>query len=535
MSYKDLSLEEKERLNMQQKAIIHSEEDKIFVSAGPGSGKTYTLTHKITNDLKKNEGKKGIIACSFTKESSKEIKKRVNGLISDDLLSKSFIGTLDSFVYGEIVRPFVNRFLFQCDSVNYSQVKEMNFSYPTDTKRTNAITRILDNGHKWRDVPDVENYVKKWFKKFKDESIYEVSFPSYIIAAAYFLNLPDLTRLFSSKYSCIYIDEAQDLNAYQHYLIDTISDKCGLKVLMIGDGNQSIYEFRGAKPQIFNSLPSRGFKEYNIDVSVRCHHSILALSYSLFDNERIYEILENRVFLDEVYSDITSLVSSVTNVFVLVESKSRGKNLLREYIDKNIEIIYTESLPYDDNPVLKLYKDQFMELIEETLFYYFNCKNIEGRYVYSSEEYIDKLYDLGYVNERFKSKEVIKRSNESFGDYLSRILKIVNTKCPNDLINEISLLIEDEIYSNHYYLRSDINRIMTIHSSKGLESDTVVVLLEYDFSLNSSTKRKYFVAFSRAKNKLYINFTGKALNSRNRDFIVERMNSVGLIHDKIDL
>ena len=65
----------------EQEIIVNSNKKYIVVSAGPGSGKTYTIIRKAVRELKmleSNDIEKGLILCSFTREASLEIQKRLN-------------------------------------------------------------------------------------------------------------------------------------------------------------------------------------------------------------------------------------------------------------------------------------------------------------------------------------------------------------------------------------------------------------------------------------------------------------------------
>lgn len=65
----------------------------------------------------------------------------------------------------------------------------------------------------------------------------------------------DKARAVGSKYDCVFIDEYQDTNAVQDTVFSAIASECGR--FMVGDVKQSIYAFRGAKPQIFTSYRER--------------------------------------------------------------------------------------------------------------------------------------------------------------------------------------------------------------------------------------------------------------------------------------
>lgn len=528
MSYNDLAPFEQHLLIKQQEDIINSEEKKIFVSAGPGSGKTFTICKKIVRELNLIPEYKGIIACSFTKESSKSILDEVLTQSVKLNITNSFIGTIDSFVLNEIVQPFKNRYYFVCEPTNYHQINHLAVVYPKDIAKVSKLTSVLDDAEKWRETPEVLYYVKYWYQQFTEFGRYELSFPLYIIASDIISKLSGAKEYLKSKYSSLYIDEAQDLNVFQHYFINCFAKECDLSVYMIGDGYQSIYGFRGSKPHIFNDLPNKGYYQYSITVSVRCHHSILALAYSLFDEKRKFDIEEIRFYTEKIYDNTEKIKKIPTPFLVLVERKNSGKELLKLYQDSEIDIIYTETLPYDENIVLKKYKDLYMDIIEETLKFYYNCDNPIGKYIYSTSDFSNNLERLGLEIRKQKGAVFFKNGGEQYTEYLRRLLLILNLDVPLELTNEIDKLLEIDYHINHYFRRDFDRRIMTIHSSKGLEAKCVLLVLENeDFNyMREETKRKYFVAFTRAKEYLIINYQKRAVSSINQSFIQSRISTL---------
>ena len=295
-------------------------------------------------------------------------------------------------------------------------------------------------------------------------------------------------------------------------------DQCDLNVVMIGDRHQSIYGFRGAKPELFRNLPNRNFSEFNIDVSVRCHESVLALSYSLFDKDRDIDIVENCVFIDEIYSDFEKLKSLDKNFFILVESKVRARSLYDRYLSEGLDVVYSEGIDYDSG-VMVDYKDDYMDFIEESLRYFYNVDNMNSKSIYSSEEYIDFIENSGFSTKRIK-RFLVKQSDEKSIDFLIRISKLVELDFNDTLINELQTQLKNPVCANHYLKTSDKNRIMTLHASKGLECSKVIVVLEYNqYNLKYEYLRKCFVGFTRAIDSLHICFIDKAVGSLNERYI----------------
>lgn len=99
-----------------------------------GSGKTYTVVKRIEKELQEIENYQGIIACSFTKEASEELKKRINKKFD---LDNCFIGTIDSFIK-KIICNFVNRGLKAFNNWNNQVMITNNIFFPEDNIKING-------------------------------------------------------------------------------------------------------------------------------------------------------------------------------------------------------------------------------------------------------------------------------------------------------------------------------------------------------------------------------------------------------------
>ena len=257
----NISPELKEILDLEQQEIINSNEKYIFVSACPGSGKTYTVVKKIEKELNEIEKHQGIIACSFTREASEELKARIDKKLE---LNNCFIGTIDSFIK-DIIDKFINRALIKSNIFDKQVIIDKRIFFPEEYVKIdgnyiiksneknltiNELTRSYDKNHSYSIIG--KKYYSEWLKKIK-ENQYEVSFPTYFFAA-YIIKMRVFTEWFNNKFSTIYVDEAQDLNCFQHMFFKALKENTNIKIMMVGDANQSIYQFRGARPELFKSL-----------------------------------------------------------------------------------------------------------------------------------------------------------------------------------------------------------------------------------------------------------------------------------------
>lgn len=485
----EISIELKKQLDMKQQHIIQANDKYILVSACPGSGKTFTIVKKIEQQLSELKDHQGIIACSYTNEASNELKNRINKSFD---LSLSFIGTIDSLVKS-IICVFLNRTL-EVLNINKPSIIINETSFPVNDKEINRITRFYDSNEKTK--KDGNNYCKKWLSKLLNGN-YEISFPSYIFATNIVKN-KFFNDFFAERYPTIYIDEAQDLNYFQHLLLNSIKTYTNASIIMVGDPFQSIYQFRGARPELFKNLVTNGYIRYSIDISIRCHPNII------FYANKIYNLSKKKDIIEEVRvkmikrSDLTlNFLQSLSNGMFLLTDDNNTAILLYEEFKADFDIIYTKKLDIKGNDY-NLNRD----IIDELIKYYLNYDNKLDKY----KSPVDKLLQLIHTMNKKIKKQQLSVNGREITDYLQECLKLIDIDISGVTLNEINSKLIDEKYKYHYYIVEKDNRIMTIHNSKGLESNNVIILLNSNFNdpNNEEFKNKLFVAITRAKENVFI-------------------------------
>ena len=151
-----------------------------------------------------------------------------------------------------------------------------------------------------------------------------------------------------------------------------------------------------------------------------------------------------------------------------------------------------------------------MQLQKKIIKYYVNYDNENDRYKYP----IDELFL--YLNNYIKNikRKYFKLQNRTFVDFIMDISILIGIEISRETVEKIYQKLNDEKYKYYYYISDKMNKIMTIHSSKGLESNDVVIILETPYNINNEEfKNKLFVAITRAKKNVYIymkeSFSGK--------------------------
>lgn len=516
--------EVKKILTQEQNKIINSLERYILVSACPGSGKTYTIVKRIQKELNEIKEYQGVIACSFTKEASAELKSRLN---ESSNLENCFIGTIDSFVK-DIIITFVNR-LFNHVKIYENKIKIGNHltfpeknvkiegNYIKDKKdkyvTINDLTKLYDRNDFYKKIG--KSYCQEWLKKLENNNL-EISFPMYFLAAR-IVELKIFQDWFNNRFTTLYVDEAQDLNYFQHIFFNYLKNNTNVNIVMVGDERQSIYQFRGARPEFFRDLVKLGYIKFNISVSLRCHPSIIYYANKIYDAKlpKNYQCDSHVSMINEL--NVDSLKKLPGNTFILTETNDTAQELY-ELFKSDYDVIYTKKIDLNNREYYDYY--EYSDVIDELLKYYLNYNNVLDKYKYSYEK-IQKI--LFAYNPRVKQKDFDLRNNITLTEFLNQSRLKLKIDLSMKTITEIVRKLEDKKYKYNYYMLDKKNRIMTIHYSKGLENDNVVIVLNSSRDkIDNEFINKLFVAITRAKNNVFIlsqnnkivyNFVFNLLNS----------------------
>jgi superfamily I DNA/RNA helicase len=265
---------------LQQQAAIDCE-DSIVITACPGSGKTTVMKEKIRGITPNLSSHQGVIAITFTKKASEELKKRCKESAHDTKLS--FFGTIDSFCLKELILPFLGRIWD---------------GKPSDckiVKKLDSHQQLYLSGEYNSPTCD-ELSSDAGFKALYDAGILWMS--SFAALSLLIINNSvNARRYIRARYSHVFIDEYQDSSQAQHELFIKIKE-LGLIATAVGDIDQSIYQFRGSHPEFLLALTedNANFKHFELDLNHRCHPSIVNYASRVLDPE--YKLIAHE---DDIY------------------------------------------------------------------------------------------------------------------------------------------------------------------------------------------------------------------------------------------
>lgn len=506
------------KLNEEQSKVLSSSQKYIVVSACPGSGKTHTLVKLVKQELEFIKEYQGIVACSFTNESANEIKERIGEKYN---LDNSFIGTIDGFVkylislYVNRTHKFPQRVVIgnkidfpkkvpTFDGKKFLKTESPGILVSTDdctngydSKKLvtiNDITKFYDKFNAYKEL-GVRYCKEKWIKKLED-SIYEVSFPSYFFAVKV-AKLALFKDWFANHFTTIYIDEAQDLNYFQHLFFNELKKNTDVRIIMLGDPNQSIYQFRGARPELFTRLTSSGYIKYSLSYSCRCNPNVIAIANRIYNRRE--ELKEKCVWQIESI-DLDFLKSLKGGTFILTDTNPDASRLYNDFNRDGYDIVFEKRFDFENE-----YDDytQNSLIVDELIKYYFNFDNPEDRFKYPFRK-IEQI--LGNLNISVKKADFDLSKYSNLKDFLEMANSKIDIGLSDSTIQKIVQLLMIDEYKHYYFQERHLNKIMTIHTSKGLENDNVVIYLtnQYDKPTTAEFKNKLFVAITRAKSNVYI-------------------------------
>ena len=579
-------------LSPKQSQIVNLGAGSYLIEASAGSGKTRVLTERVKKLLEDNSTK--ILAITFTNKASEELKERLE---LDKLKNKNaFVGTFHSFCQSILESRFKllgfqkMHHIFEDESDRIEIVEEAIKSVPYFTDIYDNLESKDKAGYKSkvlsfissvkRELAEPEDLITEegeehlllLYNEYQDilKSNNALDFDDLILFVYKLLsNNEAVQNLYSKSYNYIFIDEGQDLNKAQYYLLKTLCGDQIKNVMIVGDPNQSIYGFNGSAPKYMQTFFVDDFKAQKItlDENYRCSKQVIDAANKLMqlNVEAVNYVIEGHFETYKAASEKDEAKYVVEKIDYLINLKNHtdiegeidyskmailGRNkFVFKYIE---ELLQERNIPYyfkSGNVGLK-FETIFMKLFD----YYFRIKiNPSDRIhskrlktllkinVFENEGEISKSkYDyFQFIKEIISvlTEDNFKKSLHSIADYIKESTTF-NDDEKVQIHNELQEVIElwKEYSFNNLkptltgfkntislgLIKRDLRQegicISTVHTMKGQESEIVFLLgiddgtFPYYLAIQkggeelSQEKNNLYVAFTRAKRFLYVSY-----------------------------
>lgn len=370
------------KLNKNQAQAVAHIDGPCMVLAGPGSGKTRIISQRIVSMVLDHDiPPTRILAISFTKASSLEMKKRTLAYGRDDRLNKVSFGTFHSSFF-RILRRYAgvsledllldqDRFKLARSILKYLKISNYNDDDVLDL--LNEISLVKNELVDYRDY-DSQSFEQEIFQKayrlYEDEKKRhgKIDFDDMLIQAYDLLNNdPAILSIVRQVFKYILIDEFQDINRVQFELIRLIAGQEN-NLFVVGDEDQSIYGFRGARPDFMlefdQYFPSA--RHILLDTNYRSSKDIVDLSLGLIkknkkrhpkdlkafskDPARISYIYpkdtddEARLVADQIFDRVGSQKGADYGDFAVIYRTNRqARAFVDAFMDKRIPFILKDA------------------------------------------------------------------------------------------------------------------------------------------------------------------------------------------------
>lgn len=550
--------------NKEQQQAIQFGTGPLLVLAGPGSGKTYVITHRIIHLISECQiPPNNILVITFTKAAALEMQNRATSAYKP--CSYVQFGTFHSIFYHILKLSNPNR----------------TFQLATDQERISIIKEIIqkeDFVEKNADLmQETENCIKEisiyknrtGILSEKYQNVYRLY--EEWLADNQKLDFDDMIKLcyqqlkqdvrlreyWQNRFSHILIDEFQDINQMQYETIRLLSKN--QNIFAVGDDDQAIYSFRGSNPELMKKfVQDYQAKTICLSCNYRSHKDIVEASMHLISHNK--NRFDKRIVATNREDNSIRLLQKPSKKEVLFAIRNEIQHYKKQYPQKTQAVLTrTNHLAYAyQNMASEECEDRILALDMLAYLQFINCgqkrsdffkiMNKPVRYIpfgvlaepvvsfpllkkrlidkpwitqrlaelEMQTEYAKKLDLPGQARYIYKAmgyetyyKENVKRNEKtSFGDAFAIFVgKLKNCNSLEELKRDYETEKKSVQMTENFF-------VMTYHASKGLEFDRVYLpdleygkvphgrmLTEKDLE---EERRMFYVACTRAKESLWL-------------------------------
>ena len=516
----------------QQRAIAHLS-GPMMVLAGPGSGKTSVIVERTAYMI--NEGgisPSNILVVTFSRAAAKEMKERFLSFTGQQYTSVTF-GTFHGVFYGILKQAYgFTAANILSDEEKFGILRELTLNYggglaeegdfPEEIAREISVVKgnkiALEHYYSSCCPDEVFRQIFQGYRKVLNERR-KLDFDDMLLSCYELLRKrKDILAAWQKKFRYILVDEFQDINHLQYDIVKMLAAPEN-NLFVVGDDDQSIYHFRGARPEIMLNFPEdfKNAETVLLNINYRCSRNILNTAMKVIDhNENRYvkklstpnnlgepvevkefknprdeymtaagilkdrmekgEYIEDTAFLFRTNQEAEGLVAALMEYGVPFTMKEKLPNLFRHWICKNM-IAYLKMAQGDRS------RSTFLEIM-----------NRPNRYI-AREALAEKNIDFKALAEFYKDKDWMCDRITT----LETHLRILKTMAPYAAINFIRNGMGYEEYLQEYAryrkikpeeLWETLNRIH--ESARGMKTleDWLAYMDEYTRKLEEQAKKQ---------------------------------------------
>lgn len=536
-------------LNPEQIAAVQYTEGPSLIIAGPGTGKTKTLTSKMAWLVGNHIAEpKEILAITFTNKAAGELRERLANLVkSKSKAGEITVATFHAFglsILKEHHAEF-NRsehFILADEGLKLEIIKSFSELKTGDAKKLSGGISEIKNGTK----PETS-----FFREYENELQKTDAFDLDDLIAKplqLFRKNEEVKATCQNRFRFIFVDEYQDTNDAQYELLRLLAPDSTSNLCVVGDANQSIYGFRGANAGYIKRFQEDypGAKVFRLKQSYRCSQTILSASANVLEeplgfleglSEGVQVLVSEQptgaAEAEFIARQIVELVGGVS-FFSIDSSVTRGDNSevisglsdlavlcrTRNQFSAIVKALNDHHIPYQEVGTAPFFREEPF-LMFTGLLQAFSLQNFHhAQPLFKLKKQSVSAAQFEWAQKKMKEEKTVDFllwvksqffDNQKFkSDDWIRFLALAGEMKNMNEFSEFLVLGS----GTDTHRQMEAVSVMTLHASKGLEFECVFIpgcekgLLPYNLYKTEQDeeeeKRLLYVGMTRAKKMLYL-------------------------------
>lgn len=426
----------------QTKAITHVNGPCLCI-AGPGSGKTTAIVHRIQYLIEQAKiAPEHILVITFTRASAKEMEERFLALTKSTVRTVTF-GTFHSVFFSILKRAYGyrgNNILLEEEKYQIIRdlIRAQHLEYEDEEDVVASV--IQEIGRMKSDMIPLDHFYSATIGETQFRDVYhayeqkvtgmgKLDFDDMMVYCYELLKeRKDILKILQNAYQYILVDEFQDINTIQYEITKMLAAPKN-NLFIVGDDDQSIYGFRGSKPEIMlhfkNDFPSA--VETVLDINYRCTRNITEGALRVIQNNEVrfakklqskkdylypievhhvQNVSEENMHILQKMSEYHKKGMAFRDMAIIMRTNIQARSIVHKLMEYNLPFQIRDRMPciYDHFAVSNVldYIRAAMGIRDRSLF--LRIINKPKRYI-SRDLLVDSEFSFEHMKEQLKNKD----------------------------------------------------------------------------------------------------------------------------------